>query len=119
MKRILEKRRRWIARKVRVRRKTHGVASKPRATVYFSNKNIIAQIIDDEAGKTLVSASTLEKGSAIKGKNREAAKKIGSELAERAKGAGISTVVFDRNGYLYHGKVKDLADAMREKGLSL
>ncbi len=119
MKRIIEKRRCRLARKARVRNKLRGIAERPRATIYFSNKNIIAQLIDDETGKTLVSVSTLEKGSTIKGNNREAAKKIGTELAKRAKSSGISSVVFDRNGYLYHGRVKEVADAMREKGLSL
>jgi len=108
-----------LARKARIRKKIRGTAMRPRVSVHFSNKNITAQVIDDTAGKTLVSLNSLEKTSPAKGKNVEAARQIGGALADKAKAAGISSVVFDRNGKLYHGKVKVFADAMREKGLIL
>jgi large subunit ribosomal protein L18 len=108
------------ARKLRVRRKINGTAQRPRLTVYRSLKHVYAQIIDDEAGKTLVSASTMDKELAgdIKKKNTvDAAKSIGTALATKAVAYGIKQVVFDRNGYVFHGKVKALADAAREAGL--
>src|SRR5271156_5134808 len=92
-----------------------------RLSVYRSERNISVQIIDDKAGKTLVAASTLEEDLRKKlktGANKEAAKTIGTLIAERAKKAGIEEVVFDRGGYLYHGRVKELAEAAREAGLS-
>ena len=104
-------------RHIRVRRKISGTAERPRLCVYRSNTNIYAQIIDDVAGKTLVSASTLEKEVKTKKANKEAAKEIGSLIAKRAKEAKISNVVFDRGGYIYHGVVKELAEAAREGGL--
>ena len=106
------------ARHSRVRAKVSGTASVPRLNVFRSNANITAQIIDDVKGVTLVSASTLEKELKIKnGGNVEAAKLIGEEIAKRAKKAKITKVVFDRGGYLYHGRVKALAEAARENGL--
>ena len=102
----------------RIRKTLSGTAEKPRLNVFKSNANINAQIIDDVKGVTLVSASTLEKELKIKnGGNTEAAKIIGAEIAKRAKKAKINKVVFDRGGYLYHGRVKALADAARENGL--
>ena len=106
-----------IKRHYRVRNKISGTAARPRLNVFRSAKNIYAQLIDDEAGKTLCSASTNEKGSTEYGGNCEAAKKVGLALAERAKAQGIVDVVFDRSGYVYHGRVAALADAAREAGL--
>ena len=104
-------------RHIRVRRKISGTAERPRLCVYRSNTNIYAQVIDDVAGKTLVSASTLDKEVKTKKANKEAAKEVGSLIAKRAKAAKISNVVFDRGGYIYHGVVKELAEAAREGGL--
>ncbi len=100
----------------RVRSKIYGTKEVPRVCVFRSNANIYAQIINDEEGITLVSASSLEnKGN--NGSNVEAAKLVGASLAKKAKDAGITKVVFDRGGYLYHGRVKALADALRDGGL--
>lgn len=101
----------------RIRRKLSGTAERPRLAVYFSNNNVYAQVIDDEAGKTIVSASTKEKGYGPGKANIEHAVKIGAAVAERAMAKNVSDVVFDRAGFIYHGKVKALADAAREKGL--
>ena len=106
-----------IKRHNRVRGKISGTAERPRLSVFRSENNIYAQIIDDVAGVTLVSASTVEKGFEGNGGNVEAAKKIGSKIAERALAKGIEEVVFDRGGYIYHGRVKALAEAAREGGL--
>lgn len=106
------------ARHTRVRNKVVGTKSVPRLNVFRSNSNIFAQIIDDEASKTLVSASSIDKELKLEnGGNIEAASKVGELLAKRAKKAKISEVVFDRGGYLYHGRVKALAEAARENGL--
>ena len=106
------------ARHARIRNKVSGTSELPRLCVFRSLKNISVQIIDDTKGVTLVSASTLEKELNIKnGGNIEAAKIIGAEIAKRAKKAKIEKVVFDRGGYLYHGRVKALAEAARENGL--
>ena len=102
----------------RVRNKISGTTAVPRLNVFRSNNNIFAQIIDDEASKTLVSASSIDKELKLEnGGNTEAAVKVGELLAKRAKKAKISKVVFDRGGYLYHGRVKALAEAARENGL--
>ncbi len=101
----------------RIRRKVSGTTERPRLAVHYSNQHIYAQVIDDSAGKTLVSASTLDKSFEKASSNIESAQKVGKLLAERAKGSNISAVVFDRGGHLYHGKVKALADAAREAGL--
>ena len=101
----------------RVRKKISGTPEMPRLSVYRSLNNIYVQVIDDVAGKTLVSASSLEKGFEGSGSNCEAAKKVGEAIAERAKAKGIEAVVFDRGGYLYHGRVKALAEGAREGGL--
>ena len=106
-----------LRRHRRVRGKISGTAARPRLCVYRSNKNIYAQIIDDVKGVTLVSASTLEVGFEGATGNKEAAKKVGQKLAEKALAAGIETVVFDRGGYIYHGRVSELADGAREAGL--
>lgn len=100
----------------RVRAKIVGTKDVPRVCVFRSNSNIYAQIINDEEGKTLVSASSLE-NKETNGSNIEAAKLVGASLAKKAKDAGITEVVFDRGGYLYHGRVKALADALRDNGL--
>lgn len=106
------------ARHARVRAKISGTREVPRLNVFRSNNNIFAQIIDDEAGVTLVSASSIDKEMKLaNGGNVEAATKVGEELAKRAKKANITKVVFDRGGYLYHGRVKALAEAARENGL--
>ena len=107
-----------IRRHRRVRKKVHGTATRPRLAVFRSNKHISAQVIDDLTGVTLAAASTTEKElrDANNG-NAEAAGKCGALLAERAKAAGIDTVVFDRGGFRYHGRVAALADAAREGGL--
>ena len=106
-----------LKRHLRVRAKVSGTAQRPRLAVYRSNANIVAQIIDDVAGVTLVSASTYEKDFEGVGSNKEAARKVGASLAERALAKGISAVVFDRGGYIYHGRVSELADGAREGGL--
>ena len=103
--------------KRRVRKKVHGTTARPRMTVFRSNKDIYVQIIDDEQGKTLSAATSLKNAKTKGVAKMEAAKMVGAEIAEKAKSAGIEKVVFDRNGYLYHGRVKALADAAREGGL--
>lgn len=104
-------------RHLRVRTKISGTAERPRLCVYRSNSNLYVQIIDDVAGNTLVQASTLDKEVKTKHSNKEAAKEIGALIAKRAKAKKIETVVFDRGGYIYHGVVKELAEAAREGGL--
>ena len=107
-----------VARHARVRSKVVGTTAEPRLNVFRSNGNIFAQIIDDSWDKTLVSASSIDKELKLEnGGNVEAAKKVGELLAKRAKKAKITKVTFDRGGYLYHGRVKALADAARENGL--
>lgn len=101
----------------RIRRKVAGTPGRPRLAVYFSNQHVYAQLIDDAAGRTLASASTMDKSFEAHASNVETARKVGQLIAERAKTADISDVVFDRGGHLYHGKVKALADAAREAGL--
>ena len=106
-----------MKRHTRVRGKISGTPERPRLNVYRSNANIYAQIIDDVNGVTLVSASTLDKEFEGAAGNAEAAKKVGQKVAERALAKGIETVVFDRGGYVYHGRVKALAEGAREGGL--
>ncbi|MCQ2438662.1 MAG: 50S ribosomal protein L18 [Oscillospiraceae bacterium] len=106
-----------IKRHNRVRGKVSGTAERPRLCVFRSENHIYAQVIDDVAGCTLVSASTVEKGFEGNGGNVDAAKKIGLKVAERCLEKGIDTVVFDRGGYIYHGRVQALAEAAREGGL--
>ena len=104
-------------RHARVRTKVSGTAERPRLCIYRSNSNIYAQIIDDVAGNTLVSASTLDKEVKTKKSNIEAAKEVGTLIAKRATAKKIKNVVYDRSGYIYHGIVKELAEAAREGGL--
>ena len=106
-----------IRRHIRVRRKISGTAECPRLCIYRSNKNIFAQVIDDVAGKTLVSASTLDKEIKTKHSNIEAAKELGALIAKRAIEKNIKTVVYDRGGYIYHGVVKEFAESARSAGL--
>lgn len=106
-----------LKRHKRVRAKISGTAARPRLAVYRSNANISAQIIDDVAGVTLVAASTLEKDFEGLGSNKTAARAVGKTIAERAVAKGITEVVFDRGGYLYHGRVSELAEGAREGGL--
>ena len=106
-----------VRRHQRVRGKISGTAERPRLCVFRSEKNIYAQIIDDVAGKTLVSASSVEKDFEGSGSNKEAARKVGKTVAERAVAKGIEDVVFDRGGYIYHGRVQELAEGAREGGL--
>lgn len=101
----------------RIRKKIQGTAQRPRISVYRSNRAIYCQLIDDVNGRTLVAASTMDKAVAMTGNKTEQSKAVGKLLAERAKAAGIEETVFDRGGYLYHGRVKALADGAREGGL--
>ena len=101
----------------RVRNKISGTAERPRLCVYRSNTNLYVQIIDDEAQNTLVQVSTLDKEIKVKHANKEAAKEVGALIAKRATEKKITDVVFDRGGYIYHGVVKELAEAAREGGL--
>lgn len=104
-------------RHLRVRTKISGTAERPRLCVYRSNKNLFVQVIDDVAGKTICQASTLDKEVKTKYANAEAAKEVGVLIAKRAIEKNIKTVVYDRGGYVYHGVVKELAEAAREAGL--
>ena len=109
-------------RRLRVRNKLRSVnAGRVRLSVHRSNKNISVQLIDDVQGKTLAAASTMEKGLGVSGNgaNLEAAQKVGAAIAERAQAAGVSDAYFDRGGFLYHGRIRALADAAREGGLKL
>ncbi|WP_040210044.1 50S ribosomal protein L18 [Clostridium polynesiense] len=104
-------------RHLRVRKKVFGTAERPRFSVFRSEKNIYAQIIDDVKGVTLVAASSLDKDFEGLGSNKEAAKKVGEIIAKKALDKGINCVVFDRGGFIYHGRVKELAEGAREAGL--
>lgn len=106
-----------LKRHKRVRGKISGTAERPRLCVYRSANNIYAQVIDDVAGKTLVAASSVEKDFDACGSNKDGARKVGALVAERAVKAGIEDVVFDRGGYIYHGRVQELAEGAREGGL--
>lgn len=106
-----------LKRHARVRAKISGTAERPRLNVFRSAKHIYAQLIDDVRGVTLASASTVEKDFSAYGGNKDAAKVVGKTIAERAVAKGISNVVFDRSGYIYHGRVKELAEGAREGGL--
>ncbi|MEA3571214.1 50S ribosomal protein L18 [Paenibacillus phoenicis] len=109
-----------LKRHLRVRKKVQGTAVRPRLNVYRSSKHIYAQLIDDVAGVTVASASTVDKelsGSIGNGGNVESARKVGELIAKRAQAKGYKSVVFDRGGYLYHGRIQALADAAREAGL--
>lgn len=117
----LSKRQLFLKRRLRVRNKLRKVnAGRIRLSVHRSNKNISVQLIDDVQGRTLASASSLEPSLGIVGKNNlEAAAKVGSTIAERAKAAGVDEAYFDRGGFLYHGRIQALADAAREGGLKI
>jgi large subunit ribosomal protein L18 len=108
-----------IRRHRRVRKKIHGTAARPRLAVFRSNKHIVAQLIDDDTGRTLASASTneAEQRAAGTGSTVDAAGRIGTLIAERAKAAGVEQVVFDRGGFIYHGRIAALAAAARDAGL--
>ena len=106
-----------VRRHIRLRKKIQGTAERPRLSVFRSLHHIYAQIIDDVAGVTLVAASSAEKDFGAPGGNKEAARKVGQLIAKRAAEKGITEVVFDRGGYLYHGRVKELAEGAREGGL--
>ena len=106
-----------LKRHARVRSKINGTAERPRLDVFRSNSHIYAQIIDDVKGVTLVSAASNEKDFGVSGGNCEGARKVGKLIAERARKKKISEVVFDRGGYIYHGRVKELAEGAREGGL--
>lgn len=101
----------------RIRRKVTGTTSRPRLAVYFSNQHVYVQLIDDSEGRTIASASTMDKTFESNASNIASARKVGHLLAERAMALNITDVVYDRGGHLYHGKVKALADAAREAGL--
>ncbi len=107
-----------LRRHKRVRGKISGTAERPRLNVFRSSTNIYAQIIDDTAGRTLCAASSLDKGFEGRGGNKEAARKVGKMIAEKAAEKGITNVVFDRGGYIFHGRVKELAEGAREGGLN-
>ena len=108
-----------LKRHTRIRKRMHGDSERPRLSIYRSLTNIYAQIINDEEGRTVAAASSLDKDlrAAKNGGNLEGAEAVGKLIAERAKAAGVTKVVFDRGGYLYHGRIKALADAAREGGL--
>lgn len=110
-----------LRRKLHIRKRVKGTTARPRLTVFRSALHIYAQVINDETGVTIVAASTLEpalRGEGVAGGNIQAAKRIGAIVAERARASGIEEVVFDRNGFLYHGRIKALADAARKSGLN-
>jgi large subunit ribosomal protein L18 len=107
-----------LRRHRRVRGKIRGTAERPRLAVFRSNKGIFAQLVDDDAGKTLAASSWLDLPKSFKGGKTEQASEVGKRLAESAKKAGVEAVVFDRGGYLFHGRVKALAEGAREGGLS-
>ena len=114
MENSILKTQRRVRRKRGIRKKLFGTAERPRLSVFRSNNNIYAQVIDDEAGKTLASANTAK---VDKGWSTDAAKEVGKLVAEKAKSAGVEAVCFDRGGYKFHGRVKALAEAAREAGL--
>lgn len=117
MKRSIDKDARRRRIHTRIRDRVKGTQQRPRLAVFRSLKHIYAQVIDDRAGRTIVSASSAEKSTTVVGGNLAGAKEIGKLVAERAKAEGVSKVVFDRGGYLYHGRIKALADAARAAGL--
>jgi large subunit ribosomal protein L18 len=117
MKHVNEKIRRRLRRKIRIRKKITGTAQCPRMTIYKSNRNVYLQVIDDKAGRTLVSASTREKDLRNMKITVKDAGRIGEVIAQRMKDKNIAHIVFDRNGYKYHGIVKAIADATRKTGI--
>lgn len=117
IKKLNDKNRKRLHRKIHIRKSIYGTAERPRMTVTRSNKNLSVQVIDDDEGKTIASISTMEKEYATVKPNTEGAAKLGEALGARLKEKGIAKVVFDRNGYLYHGVVKALADGARKAGI--
>ena len=117
LKKLNDKNRKRLHRKIHIRKSIYGTAERPRMTVTRSNKNLSVQVINDDEGKTLASISTLEKEFADVNPTIEGAAKLGEALGARLKDKNISKVVFDRNGYLYHGVVKALADGTRKAGI--
>ena len=120
MSKVAQKRRESrLVRHARVRKKIHGTAERPRLAVYRSNRHLVLQVIDDDLGRTIVSASSQEatQRAAGRGSNVEAATRLGQLIAERAKSAGVDKVVFDRGGFAYHGRIAAVATAAREAGL--
>jgi large subunit ribosomal protein L18 len=116
-KKLNDKDRKRLHRKIHIRKSVYGTAERPRMTVTRSNKNLYVQVINDDEGKTLASISTMEKDFAALKPNLDGAAKLGEALGARLKDKQITTVVFDRNGYLYHGVVKALADGTRKAGI--
>jgi len=116
-KKLNDKDRKRLHRKIHIRKSVYGTAARPRLTVTRSNKNLYVQVINDDEGKTLASISTMEKDFVALKPNTEGAAKLGEALGARLKDKQITTVVFDRNGYLYHGVVKALADGTRKAGI--
>ena len=114
---VMDKKTMRARRHARIRKRISGTAERPRFCVSITDSNIYCQFIDDVNGKTLASASSLEKGFECEGTKTDAAKKVGMMVAERAKAKGIEVVVFDRGGYVYHGRVQALAEGAREGGL--
>ena len=116
-KKLDDKTRRRLHRKIHIRKSIYGTAARPRMTVTRSNRNLFVQVIDDDAGKTLAAISTLEKDYADLKPTTEGAAKLGEAFGKRLQDKNITTIVFDRNGYLYHGVVKALADGARKAGI--
>ena len=118
MRKIIDTRRKRLKRKASIRKKVHGTPERPRMTVYKSNAYTYVQVIDDEAGRTLAAASNLEKDQRGIANTMAALAKLGELIAERLRAKKITTVVFDRNGYRYHGKVKAVAEGARKAGIT-
>jgi len=116
-KKLNDKDRKRLKRKVHIRKRIHGTSARPRMTVFRSNSNISVQVIDDDAGTTLASVTTLEKDLAAMKANVASGTKVGEEIGRRLKEKNITSVVFDRNGYIYHGVVKAVADGARSAGI--
>lgn len=117
LKKLNDKARKRLHRKIHIRKRVYGTAARPRMTVTRSNKNLFVQVINDDEGKTLASISTLEKDFVALRSNIAGATKLGEALGKRLQEKNITTIVFDRNGYLYHGVIKALADATRKVGI--
>lgn len=117
MKRVMQKEARRAKRKKHIRKNLNGTATRPRLSVYRSNRHMYIQAIDDQAGKTIASVSTMSKDFSKLKNNAEDAAKLGEAMGEKLKAAKIKTAVFDRNGYLYHGIVKAIADGTRKSGI--
>ena len=118
MRKIIDTRRKRLKRKASIRKKVHGTPERPRMTVYKSNSYTYVQVIDDEAGRTLAAASNLEKDQKAMENKVAGLEKLGQLIAERLKAKNIAAVVFDRNGYRYHGKVKAVAEGARKAGIT-